>query len=115
MISFKNRFHGLNALRFVYANGKTVRSSTIGMKVALNNRRDNFRVAVVVSKKISKSAVKRNRMRRRVYEVIRSHELAITQPYDIAITVYSDSVIDMPAAQLNDQVTKLLKEAGVIS
>lgn len=115
MISFNHRFHGLNALRYVYAEGKTVRTSTLGLKFAINKRRSEFRVAVVVSKKISKSAVKRNRIRRRLYEIVRSHQSAITEPYDIAITVYSDSIIDIPFVELEKQVAKLLKDSKIIS
>ena len=114
MISFKHRFHGHNSLRFVYSHGKTVRSSVLAVRVAENSHRQLYRCAVVVSKKISKSAVKRNRMRRRIYEIIRRNEQDLVGAYDIVVTVYSDQVATMPAHDLEDAVCKLLEQSKVL-
>lgn len=113
MIAYKNRFHGLSAVKRVYANkdSQTTRSPLLGLKSALNPKRSDYRAAVVVSKKISKSAVKRNRIRRQVYEVIR--QAKITGAYDLVVTIYSDKALDLPPSQLADQVQKLLSQAGV--
>ncbi len=115
MISYKHRFHGHNALRGVYSNGQTVRTSSVALKYALNERRKEYRVAVVVSKKVSKSAVKRNRIRRRIFEIVRSHENNITRPFDLVLTVHSDSLVTMPAKEIEDQISKLLLQAGCLS
>jgi len=115
MISFKHRFHGHNSLRFVYAHGKTVRSSVVAVRVAENSHRSLYRCAVVVSKKISKSAVKRNRMRRRLYEIIRKNEQRITASFDIVVTVYDERVAIMPAGELEDTVLKLLVQSKIIN
>lgn len=114
MISFKHRFHGHNSLRFVYAHGKTVRSSFVAVRVAENSHRSLYRCAVVVSKKISKSAVKRNRMRRRLYEIVRKNEQNIVASYDIVVTVYDERVATLPASELEDTVLKLLEKSGVL-
>lgn len=111
MISYKHRFHGRNSLRFVYANGKTYRSATLALRVAENQRVSQYRCAVVVSKKVSKSAVKRNRIRRRIYEIIRKNETKITPHHDIVATVYSDQVAVMPATELEETVLKLIHQA----
>lgn len=114
MFNRSHRFHGHNSLNFTYKQGKAVRSSAITLRYAKNTRRDTFRVAVVVSKKVSKSAVKRNRIRRRVYEAVRAYTPAIHEPYDLICMVYSDDVATMPAAQLQNSVASLLTKAGVI-
>jgi ribonuclease P protein component len=67
-----------------------------------------------VSKKVEKSAVKRNRIRRRIFESVRRLETRISKPYDIIISVFSPAFEDMPAPELSQQVEKLLAGAGII-
>jgi ribonuclease P protein component len=66
MIGRANRFHGYNSLRYVYKHGKTVRGPHMSLRFCPDAKRQDYRLAVVVSKKISKSAVARNRIRRRI-------------------------------------------------
>lgn len=115
MISYKHRFHGHNSLRYVYSHGKTIRSSNLAIRVAENSNRSVYRCAVVVSKKISKSAVKRNRMRRRLYEIIRKNQNRLSLSADIVITVYSDQVATMPGNELETTLKKLLDQAGILA
>jgi len=68
----------------------------------------------VVSRKISKSAVKRNRIRRRIYALIGSLEKQISQPYDIVITVFSESVDSLTPPALEKQLQQQLKAAGIL-
>lgn len=115
MISRRHRFHGYNSLRFVYQNGETVRGPLCALKFAPNNRRDEYRLAVVVSKKVSKSAVQRNRIRRRLYEAFRHQAAHIQRPYDMVVTVFSDELRTIPAAEVDRLVHAQLKQAGIIS
>lgn len=114
MLSRAHRFHGLNALNFAHKQGRVVRGSTTSLKYALNSRRQTYRVAVVVSKKVSKSAVTRNRIRRRVYEAVRLQAGAISKPYDLIFMVYSDRVAEMPTEQLQKTVGDQLRKAGAV-
>lgn len=114
MISRKHRFHGHNSLRYVYQHGKTVRGPLTALKYISNSKRREYRVAVVVSKKISKSAVKRNRIRRRLYEAVRLHEPLLTGPYDIVITVFNEQLAAMPAADLQRAIRAQLRQAGLL-
>jgi ribonuclease P protein component len=84
------------------------------VKAMPNPRRKTYRAAVVVSRKVNKSAVARNRMRRRLYEAIRQLEQQITEPYDIVITVFHSSVLETPYPQLAGQLKKQLKAAGIL-
>jgi len=115
MIAKLHRFHGLTSLRLVYGRGQTVRGSALAVKYIQNSRRDTYRAAVVVSRKTHKSAVVRNRIRRRIYEIIRGMEPEIVKPYDIVVTVYSDQVADLPAADLRTVMADLLQKAGIAS
>ena len=112
MISRKHRFHGYGSLRHVYQHGKTSRGSLFAIKSSPNPKRTTYRAAVVVSRKVNKSAVVRNRIRRRLYEALA--ELKIENPYDIVITVFSDKVKDEPYNKLLGHLKKQLTDSGII-
>lgn len=114
MLSRSHRFHGLGSLRGVYRRGSTARGPLFAIKYQPNPRRGTYRAAVVVSRKVHKSAVARNRMRRRLYELLRGLEGQIDGPYDIVITVYQESLLDAPIKQLRGQLKKQLKDAGIL-
>ncbi len=114
MVPSTNRFHGLASLRFVHSKGKIIRGPLFALKYALNKKRQTYRTAVVVSKKVNKKAVIRNRIRRRLYECIRLQAQFINQPYDIVLIVYSDEVANTPYKQLENQVKNQLKKASII-
>jgi len=113
MISRQHRFHGYNSLNFVYRKGQTVRNQLISLKFIHNGRQSSYRAAVIVSRKVQKSAVARNRIRRRLYEIIRSCEPQITENYDIVLTVFSEQVSEIPPEELTQQITELLAKAGI--
>lgn len=115
MLGRSHRFHGHNSLRYAYQNGQLIRGSQLSIKYVLNDRRSNYRCAVVVSRKVHKSAVDRNRIRRRIYEIIRHGEPLITKPYDIVVTVFSDQLILLPMQDLEHLVLSQLKKAHIMS
>ncbi|MEK7603450.1 MAG: ribonuclease P protein component [Patescibacteria group bacterium] len=114
MILATHRFHGHNSLNFVYRHGKTVRSGQISLKFCENPKRQTYRSAVVVSKKVHKSAVVRNRIRRRIYEIIRLNQAKITKPYDLVFTVFSDQLAIAPHQELLSTVQSALKSAKIV-
>lgn len=114
MISRRHRFHGYNSLRHIYRQGKMARGPLFAVKSLPNPKRRGYRVAVVVSRKVNKSAVARNRMRRRLYELVRELEPGITQPFDIVITVFQDSLLQAQHKELQGQLKKLFKDAGIL-
>lgn len=113
MLDKSHRFHGHGSLRFIYRRGKSVRNRDFLLRYTHNPRREHGRLAVVVSKKTAKSAVVRNRIRRRVYEVIR-HELPKLKPqHDLVVTVFSADHFDSPSRQFTRQLRQLLKRADL--
>ena len=114
MISKEHRFHGQRSLSLAYRHGQTVRNQQMSVKYLLNRRRETYRAAVIVSKKVSKSAVERNRIRRRVYEVIHAHEPSVLGAYDIILTVFSAQLAEAPSGDLTKQIVGLLTKAGVM-
>lgn len=114
MLTHAHRFHGHGSLRYVYKRGEAVRGRIVSLRYVTNPRRAHSRVSVVVSKKVLKNAVGRNRIRRRVYEIVRHLLPSIHTPYDIAILIFSSEAATMPYAELEEIVTEQLKEAGIL-
>ena len=112
MLSKKYRFHSRGGVRYVYQKGTTVRRSKMSL-VFVKNTRGFTRVAVVVSKKVMKTAVKRNRIRRRVYETLRNNFDLIPKGYDYIFVVFSPDVIDMPINELEKVLGELVAESKV--
>lgn len=115
MISNKYRFHGRGALNYLFRNGRTERVEFMSIRCAASKRAD-YRLAVIVSKKVSKSAVVRNRIRRRIYEAVRILKKASDAPWnvDMSITVYDERLASVPSADLQDGVKRLLEKAKVL-
>lgn len=109
MLAQKNRFHGHGSLRFVYARGKVTRSKYFVCKYSHNPRRTTPRVAVVVSKKVIKSAVKRNRIRRRMYEAIRQELPTINPQTDLVYIIVSPELLVIPHQELISGITRTLQ------
>lgn len=115
MIARFHRFHGHASLGFVYKRGDVIRGGQLSLKYIRNDRRNTYRLAVVVSRKVDKSAVVRNRIRRRIYEVVRLLSDRIDGPYDLVFTVFSSGLAELPAAELSRLVQSQLEKAGVLS
>ena len=113
MLAFKYRFHGHGSLRYVYTHGQTVRSRLLTLKYSTHPKRSEPRVAVVISKKVLKSAVGRNRVRRRIYEVIRHELQKVKDNTDIVVIVFSAEVVSLPSPELTQSIQQLMKEAGI--
>lgn len=112
MIGRTHRFHGYGALKAVYRSGQTVRGQAVSLRYAVRDPRQSYRVAVVVSRKVHKSAVTRNRIRRRIYEIVRLMEAAIPPGTDLVFTVFSDQLADMEAAKLQSAIRGLIQKAS---
>lgn len=100
MLAARNRFHGHGSLRYLYMNGRAIRTRLFTLKFVENRRRHTPRVAIVVSKKVHKSAVGRNRMRRRVYEAIRAELPKLVQNTDIVVILSTSEIITIDSAEL---------------
>lgn len=113
MIAYKFRFHGHGSLRYLYTKGAIARGRSLQLRYTSNARRVHSRAVVIVGKKVVKSAVKRNRIRRRLYEILRRHWEAIVSPTDLALTVFSADIGTMPASEVESQVIELLQQANL--
>lgn len=115
MIGSRHRFHGHASLQSLYSHSQTVRLSPLMLlRYQATNRRLGYRAAVIVSRKVNKSAVVRNRIRRRVYAILTSHEHQLTKPCDLVFLVLNDSVANLPTSELNNLMLGQLEQAGAL-
>ena len=114
MISQRYRFHGHSSLKYVFNNGQQARGRELSIKYVTNNRRRYSRVAIVISKKVIKHAVDRNRARRRIYEIMRSYLPKFNQTVDVSVIVYQDKVLTMPHSELAAEINKCLTKLDII-
>lgn len=66
---------------------------------------------MVVSKKVIKSAVGRNRIRRRLYEYLRVNTKRLNGVYDIVIICTSAELRTLPYATISEQLDHLFTKA----
>ena len=113
MLAFKNRFHGRGIVRAVLRTGLAVRTDALTYKYRRSPHRRHPRIAVVVSKKIQKSAVGRNRIRRRLYEEFRQRLDQLEPSSDIVVIVTSGGIVHMSSQELHRLVDDSLIQTGL--
>lgn len=110
MLNQKYRFHSRGGVRYTYKQGKTIRIPKISL-IYNQNKKGGQRFAVVVSKKVCKHAVDRNRIRRRVYEAIRLNHINFYPKQDYIFVIYSQDFLRMPFNDIEDMIRKLATRA----
>lgn len=80
--------------------------------VFASNTRNHQRFAVVISKKVIKSAVGRNRVRRRVYEAIRLNLPEFKDNKDCIFVIYSKTIKDIDFEELKELIKNLLRQTS---
>ena len=114
MFAKRYRFHGTAALCWIYKGGQQARGRHMAIRVR-SQQNQATRVAVVVSRKVSKSAVVRNRIRRRVYEVIRTRLSQESINLAIVVTAYDEALKSMPSEDLYQEMKYLLSKAHAMN
>ncbi len=108
MLTRIHRFHGHNALRPAYQKGSSAYGKNLKL-IWLPSRAGAYRAAVVVSKKVHKSAVVRNRIRRRIFELLRN-TVPSDAGFELVAVVQNSAVATMAAPELEAEVMGLLKK-----
>lgn len=108
MLAKNNRFHGHTSIKKVYRQGKTNRNKLGSLHFVKLDGGEYSKVAVVVSKKVNKSAVARNRIRRRVFEIIRQGHIANYQGHALVFTVFLPEAESIDHRELKRLVDDLL-------
>lgn len=114
MLAKSHRFHGYGSLRYAYQRGGQVKDQYLSVRSIENSRRNTYRCAVVVSRKVNKSAVARNKIRRKIYEIVRLNSQNITRPFDIVISVYDGSIVQLSPIELEKRIIDLFVKAKIV-
>lgn len=107
------RFRGLGSVRPAMQHGQVGRDKGGLFTVkALATRRENPRAAVVISRKAAKKATDRNRLRRRIYEILRLHWAKLDgQSVDVVVIVHDGRLDELTAPRLEDRLLLALGRA----
>lgn len=111
MLAAPNRLRKAYDITRVYRRGRYGGSGVLSVKALATGRPDS-RATIVVAKKISKRAVVRNRIRRRLAGVLRDEWQTVRPGYDIVVTVHQD-IAREPAAALQEALTAALMRSGL--
>jgi ribonuclease P protein component len=114
MLAREHRLRKAYEITRVYKKGAYGSAGGVVSVKAAPSGRPVSRVVVVVGKKISKRAVVRNRIRRRLVGLLREEWATVRSGYDIVITVHSDAS-ELPADTLRRHLTEALRRASVIT
>lgn len=96
----------------VFKKGKTTNGNALSIRVVRNNRPES-RVAFVVSTKVSKRAVVRNLLKRRLREIVRPQMATLLPGLDIIVMTKAQALA-LSVAELRQSTIELLKKARVV-
>ncbi len=111
MLKKANRLTKTKDFDHVFQKGKSSYNKIIGIKVVKNDT-ENIRVGILVGLKVSKKAVTRNKIKRRIREVFRTNMEKIKPGWDIL-------VITLPLAresgfkELEDSIVNHLRKLNI--
>ncbi len=97
----------------IFKKGASIRNSILVLKI-LKNSLGLSRFGFVVSQKVSKKAVARNKVRRRLSEIIKSHGEHVAEGLDVAL-ICLPGIEKKEFGELKDLTTTLLAKARVIN
>ncbi|MDX9893631.1 MAG: ribonuclease P protein component [Patescibacteria group bacterium] len=109
MLPVKNRLTKDRDFKKINSKGKACFSSFLKIKY-LANQLENSRFGIVVSSKVSKKAVERNKLKRRIREIIRPELTHIVSGFDVVIFT-TNKLLVLDFEQLKVEVMRALNKA----
>jgi len=112
MLTKSHRLVDKRDFQRVYQKGRLLKARGLGLK-CLSNHLKKTRMGVVVSLKISKKAVLRNKIKRQIKEILGSNLKKIKKGYDILIFTYPE-ITNFSFTEIRQELEGLLSKAGII-
>lgn len=106
----ENRFRERKSFALVLRKGRTIKGRFLILKF-LENSLTKSRFGFIVSKKISKKATERNKIKRRISEIVRIKIREIKKPID-AVFIARKSVEKQRFQEIEKEVIQLLKQTN---
>lgn len=94
----------------VFSEGEYYRFGLVSLKILKNNLQKN-RFACAVGLKVSKKATQRNKIKRKIEEIIRINLGGIKQGFDIVVMV-NPEIIEKNYDEIKEELISLFKKAG---
>lgn len=101
-----------NEFEKVKQNGEILQSPLFGL-VFITQRTGPTRFGIVVSTKISKKAIQRNRAKRIMREILRETLARISPGFDV-VFLAKKKIIQATKKEMEDQTKTLLEKAGIL-
>ena len=111
MLKKENRLTKKNDFERVYKKGRGLKADSLFLKI-LENDKNFVRIGIVVSKKVSKKAVQRNKIKRRIREVLR--KIDFKPGFDIILVAYPN-IKDKKFDQIEEEVNYLFKKTKCLN
>ena len=108
MLSRKFRLRQKDDVNRVFKEGRSAASRELALKF-LPNKEGKTRVVILVGKKLHKSAVARNRIRRRLREVARLNYEKLPQGIDLLVVARTVKLREMEFGELTQKYLQLVK------
>lgn len=106
------RLHLEKDFKRIINKGQYFGSTYISIKILKNNL-DNSRFAILVGKSISKKAVTRNIIKRRIKEVIRQNLDLAAKGYDIIFFI-KKSILELDFEKTRKEILLILKKTKIL-
>jgi ribonuclease P protein component len=111
MLNQKNRLTKKKDFDAVFGQGQGFKQGCLYFKIKENDL-SSSRFGFIVSKKFSKKAVERNKIRRRLREIIRKKLPKIKKPIDLVVIV--NPGLENDFQKLEQTIDRLFDKAGLI-
>jgi len=112
MLAKLNRLKKKKDFGKVFKHGKGAKQDFLALKFNKNNLK-NSRFGFVVSSKVSKKAVVRNKVKRRLRESVRSKLDRIKKGFDIVFITF-EKIKEKDFEQINSLIEKILKRSKLL-
>jgi len=112
MLPLKNRLKKKKDFENVFAGGKTAKAKYFFLKT-IETKNTESRMGFIVSKKVSKKAVERNRTKRLFREAVRLDVARIKPGYDLVFIVLN-SAKEKDLTEIKKEIEFILEKYGLL-
>lgn len=109
MLSRTNRLSKQKDFEKIFRQGKEYRVDGLTIK-SLARQQSFSRFGLVISTKVAKKAVARNRLRRQIRAILRAHLTDIKPGFDVVL-IAKPSLLDLSYQELEETIVDLFKKA----
>jgi ribonuclease P protein component len=107
VLAKENRIHGRKAFLGILKTNTVIRGKYFNLSYS-PNQTEKIKAAVVVGKKISKKAVDRNRLRRKIFEILRKKFALALSGKNIIIIVFNPNTVNLKSSEIEELIEQLV-------